>query len=236
MFAPTNGARGMANWETKRAVGPIQANCWVLRCPRTGDVAVIDPGEEPESILEVINSSAGGARVSLLLMTHAHFDHIGGARELKERLQATQPAAPEIALHPGDELLYANLRRQGEAFGIACSDPAPVTRWLRDEQSIEVGALRLKVLHSPGHSPGGVCFLLEGNDALGVQQTVYTGDTLFRQSIGRTDLPGGDHRALLASIRTRLMVLDGAVRVCPGHGETSTIAYERDANPWVVEG
>lgn len=225
----------MTGWEWRLAVGPVQANCWILRCPRTGELVVIDPGAEPARILERVRAATaregGAARVRFLLLTHGHFDHIGGARELRQALSA-EGALP-IAIHRDDRPLYEGLRAQGELFGIPCGDPAPIDLELADGQVLEVGALHLEVIHTPGHSRGGVCFRLAPDVALGIPETVYTGDTLFKEGIGRTDLMGGDHRALLTSIRTRLLTLDDAARVCPGHGLASSIGHERRRNPFL---
>ncbi|HET7452010.1 MAG TPA: MBL fold metallo-hydrolase, partial [Thermoanaerobaculia bacterium] len=163
-----------------------------------------------------------GVRAAVLLHTHAHFDHIAAAGALH---RAT--GAP-IRLHPDDRFLYDMLPEQGRLFGFRFDAPEPVTEPLADGESIALGASAVRVIHTPGHSPGSVCFL--AGDA---EPVLFSGDTLFRGSIGRTDLWGGSFPAIERSIRERLYVLPDALRVVPGHGEETSVGAEKRTNPFV---
>jgi glyoxylase-like metal-dependent hydrolase (beta-lactamase superfamily II) len=202
-------------------VGALEANCYLIICPQTREALLVDPGAEPERILAAV--SASGARVKMVLHTHGHFDHIGAT----EAVLAALPEAPPLVAHPADAYLYdADQRALGEMFGYPLPETlATPEMTLADGQTLEVGTLRITVLHTPGHTPGSIC-LLVGDDCL-------SGDTLFRRGIGRTDLLGGDEEAIYASIATRLYPLPGETRVYPGHGETTTIDDERRLNPFV---
>jgi hydroxyacylglutathione hydrolase len=202
------------------AVGPLQCNCSILADESTREAVVIDPGDEPERILGALD--AINLRPVALLHTHAHFDHIGGTREVKEATGAA------IRLHPADLLLYESLPNQAAFFGISAAAPAPVDAPLADGDTIHFGRHRLTVIHTPGHTPGSTCFLLSGEPA-----ALFAGDTLFRRSIGRTDLRGGDTEAILASIRTRLFTLPDDTPVVCGHGPGTTIGEEKRSNPFV---
>ncbi|MCC7440507.1 MAG: MBL fold metallo-hydrolase [Bdellovibrionales bacterium] len=224
-------------------VGPFQCNCRLLVCPRTGSAALIDTGDEPVRILDAIDRAerdlraAGGPalRVEALFHTHAHLDHIGATRSVREALAARQgEVPPEIWLHRADEPLYQQLRTQGTLFGLEYEEPLAVQKYFEDEQPLRIGELRLSVLHTPGHSPGSVSLRLHEDSALGVPESVLTGDTLFLESVGRTDLWGADGDAMFRSIRERLLTLDGDTRVCPGHGPESTIGHERMNNPFLT--
>jgi glyoxylase-like metal-dependent hydrolase (beta-lactamase superfamily II) len=223
-------------------VGPFQCNCRILACPETGHAAIVDPGDEPARILRaLVEAQTAFGRpfhVKYLLHTHAHLDHIGGTRALKEALvkagAVEDPrAVASIALHRADEDLYRNLKMQGSLFGLEYEEPLPIEHFLEDEEELRLGMLRLSVIHTPGHSPGGVCFRLREDSALGASESVYSGDTLFQGSIGRTDLWGGDTDQLLSSIRRRLLTLDEDTRVCPGHGPESLIGVEKRENPFL---
>jgi hydroxyacylglutathione hydrolase len=222
-------------------VGPFQCNCRLLACPRTGDALLVDPGDDAPRILREIRAAEAAlgkpVRVRWLLHTHAHLDHIGATRVVKEALvreaAADAGALATIALHADDEEIYRNLRMQGSLFGLQYEDPLPVDHRLRDEEELRVGDLRLSVIHTPGHSPGGVCFRLHEDSAAGSTETVFSGDTLFQRSIGRTDLWGGDLDTLVGSIRRRLFTLDGDTRVCPGHGPDTRIGEEMRENPFL---
>jgi hydroxyacylglutathione hydrolase len=222
--------------ERSFTVGPFQCNSRLLVCPATGIGALLDPGAEASRLLEAIRGwktpSGALVRIGYLLHTHAHLDHAGATRELREAL-AQGGSAPEIWLHREDEPLYRALPMQARIFGLSSEDPLPVDRYLEEGQVLEVGRLRLSVLHTPGHSPGGVSFRLHEDRALGAAETVFSGDTLFQGSFGRTDLWGGDAALLLRSIRERLLVLDGDTRVCPGHGPDTSIAIEKRENPFL---
>ena len=217
-------------------VGPFQCNCRLLACPVTGEAALIDPGDEPERILELLararqtlaGQGAPVLQLRWLLHTHAHLDHIAGTRGVREAL-----GSGEIALHAADGDLYQALRTQGELFGLQLDDPLPVEHYLEDGETLRVGAARLEVLHTPGHSPGGVCLRLAEDSEAGLSETLFTGDTLFRGSIGRTDLWGGDLDTLLGSIRERIFPLDDDTRVLSGHGPDSTVGTERRGNPFL---
>ena len=217
-------------------VGALQCNCQILVCPETRHALVIDPGDEAGRILEVLGQISQDlghpVEVRALFHTHAHFDHCGATRKVKEHFVAAGIRAPEIFLHQGDEFIYQQLEKQGSQFGFPLDPPLPVDRYLEDGQKLAVGSMKLTILHTPGHSPGGVCFRLHEDSAKGISETVFTGDTLFKESIGRSDLWGGDEETLLKSIRTRLFTLDDDTCAWPGHGPKTSIGHEKRSNPF----
>ncbi|HKB71455.1 MAG TPA: MBL fold metallo-hydrolase [Thermoanaerobaculia bacterium] len=201
-------------------VGPLACNCAIVVDDASGLAAVVDPGDEPDRILDALGRA--GARAAALLHTHAHFDHVAAAGAVH---RAT--GAP-IRLHPDDRFLYDMLTEQGRLFGFRFDDPEKVTEPLSDGETIAVGSSAIRVIHTPGHSPGSVCFLADGDAPV-----LFSGDTLFRESIGRTDLWGGSFPEIERSIRGRLYALPDALRVIPGHGEETTIGWEKERNPFV---
>jgi hydroxyacylglutathione hydrolase len=221
----------MKNW----VVGPFQCNCRLLVCPTTGEAALVDPGDEAKKILKnlagVTVPNGKPISVKYLLHTHGHLDHIAASREVKETLGAA--SGPKIALHKADEPLYQALKKQGLMFQLQYDDPLPVDHFLEDEENIQIGDLKLSVIHNPGHSPGSISFRLHEDSKLGVLETVLTGDTLFQGSVGRTDLWGADQDTMFRSIRERLLTLDDDTHVCPGHGPDSKIGIEKRENPFL---
>lgn len=203
-------------------VTPYQQNCSVLWSSRTKRAAVVDPGGDLERIKQVIDSQ--GLVVERILITHGHLDHAGGAAALAEQL-----AVPIEGPHLEDRFWIDMLPEQGRMMGFAGQTFTP-QRWLEDGDTVDVGEMRLEVLHCPGHTPGHVVFFQPE------WRLAAVGDVLFAGSIGRTDLPGGDHRALLHAIRTKLWPLGDDVRFIPGHGPMSTFGDERKSNPFVGEG
>ncbi|HMA30148.1 MAG TPA: MBL fold metallo-hydrolase [Thermoanaerobaculia bacterium] len=202
-------------------VGPLQCNCAIIADPTTREAVVVDPGDEPDRILEAL--SGAGLRAVALIHTHAHFDHAGSSALLKRITGAP------ILMHAGDRPLYQNLTVQGQTFGLSLDAPGIIDRTLVGGDRVACGKSELEVIHTPGHTPGSLCFRMpgEGGDVL------FSGDTLFRRSIGRTDLWGGSQPQILESIRDRLLTLPGGLRVVPGHGEETTIADEGRKNPFV---
>jgi glyoxylase-like metal-dependent hydrolase (beta-lactamase superfamily II) len=221
--------------EKTMVVGPFQCNCRLFACPRTGDAILVDPGDEPEKILNTLSEmktpQGASIQVKYLLHTHGHLDHIGGTRSVRESLDKF--AYPKIALHRGDEELYINLQMQGSLFGIQYDTPLPIDHYLEDGEQLTIGDFKLSVIHTPGHSPGSICFRLHEDSAIGMRETVLSGDTLFQGSVGRTDLWGADQDQMFKSIRQRLLTLDGDTRVCPGHGPDSRIGIEKRENPFL---
>lgn len=200
-------------------LGPLDNNSYLLVDEATREAAVMDVGFEPEAMLEKIR--AEGVRVTSLLLTHAHYDHAAG-------MLAIQREHPVPCwMHPADRPLLDVLTQQGEAFGFPAAEPPRDVRDLSDGQVLAVGESRLEVIHTPGHSPGGVCFLHAPD--------LWVGDTLFAGSIGRTDLPGGDFEQLAGAIRTRLFPRGDSLRCHCGHGPATTIGIERRSNPFVGE-
>jgi glyoxylase-like metal-dependent hydrolase (beta-lactamase superfamily II) len=202
--------------------GTLAANCYLVICPRTREAALVDPGAEPARILARV--AEAGARVTHILHTHGHFDHISATEAVLAGLGALVP----VWAHAADAYLYEPSRR---AMGVAMGYPLPErlvtpTEWWEDGAMVAVGDLRLRVLATPGHTPGSVCLLCE-------PWWVLAGDTLFRRGIGRTDLEGGDEDAIYESIATRLYPLPEALTVYPGHGEATTIGEERRGNPFI---
>lgn len=200
-------------------VGPLQCNCSIIACKDTNEAAVIDPGGNPEEILAIAKKH--GLKIKYLLHTHAHFDHVLGSRAVKEATGA------KICLHEGDKWLYDNLLQQGKLFGLHTGTPLPVDLFLNDEEEIKIGNIKTSVIHTPGHTPGSLCFCLAGSESL-----LFSGDTLFHRSIGRTDLWGGSYKQIIQSIENRLFPLEDSTRVIPGHGEETTIWSEKKENPF----
>ncbi len=198
-------------------VGPLQVNCFILADEKTKEAVVIDPGDDAGEILKVIRDK--GLKVKYIVNTHAHFDHVGANRAVKEATGA------ELLLHEGDAPLLASAAKQSSAFGMNPVSSPPADRYVSHGDVITAGEISLKVLHTPGHSPGGICLLGDG--------MVFTGDALFAGSIGRTDLFGGDLMTLIRAIRENLMTLPDDTNVFSGHGPASTIGYERKENPFL---
>jgi hydroxyacylglutathione hydrolase len=216
----------------KWVVGPFQCNCRLLACPETGIAALIDPGDEAPKILSglkgLVLPNGKPVQVQWLLHTHGHLDHIGASREVKQ----VNPTS-KIALHVGDEPIYKALKMQGQMFGIDYEDPLPIDHYLQDGEDLKIGSVKLSVIHNPGHSPGSVSLRLHEDSSLGTSETVFTGDTLFQGSVGRTDLWGANQEQMFQAIRDRLLTLDDDTHVCPGHGADSKIGIERRENPFL---
>ena len=201
-------------------VTPFQQNCTVLWCEATKRAVVIDPGGDLPDIERAIAGAA--VAVDKIWLTHGHVDHVGGAAALKASLKVSIEGP-----HKGDLFLLQHVAENARAFGIW--DAANVTpdRWLEEGDQIQVGELTFDVLHCPGHSPGSVVYFNP------VQRLAIVGDVLFAGSIGRTDLPGGEHRQLIESIRNKLLSLGDDVAIICGHGPTTTIGRERATNPFL---
>lgn len=195
------------------AVGPLEVNCFIIGDQDTGEALVVDPGDEPDRLLDLIREN--GLRVKYIVCTHAHFDHVGAIPELKAE------TAAEIAIHKDELDIYEAAKDMAAFWGYDIEPLPPPDITLREGDTIRAGSLAFTVLHTPGHSPGGIC--LYGNGV------VITGDTLFAGSVGRTDFQGGDINKLKESFR-RLISLPGETVVLPGHGPRSTIEAEKNDN------
>jgi hydroxyacylglutathione hydrolase len=207
-------------------VGPLQCNCSILGDEETREAIVIDPGDEVERVLAVLEKHTLKARY--IVNTHAHFDHVGNCRELKEATGA------EISLHKADLSIYETAPRQAALFAMYGVRPIRMTavdQFLRDADGLQVGKIAAQAIHTPGHTPGSLSLHVPGS----ARDLLFAGDTLFSGSIGRTDLPGGDFDQLLKSIKDRLLTLDDQTEIWPGHGPKTTIGRERRTNPFLQE-
>ncbi len=200
----------------KIMVGPIAVNCYVVACETTKRAAVIDPGDDEGEILTVIKNN--NYNVTHILLTHGHVDHIAAVAEIKKATGA------EINMRRDDLVLVENSGIQADMFGLRPAGDFTIDKYIQDEAQIKVGNLIITAISTPGHSPGGVCYLTEN--------CLFSGDTLFADSIGRTDLPGGSYELLLSSIRNKLLTLPPETIVYPGHGPATTIAREIKFNPF----
>lgn len=201
-------------------VTPFQQNCTLLWCETTKRAAVIDPGGDLPEIERAIDQA--GVIVDKIWLTHGHIDHVGGAAALRAKLRV-----PIEGPHKDDLFLLQNVVDSARSFGISDAMNVTPDRWLTDGEKVEIGHLVFDVLHCPGHSPGSVVYLSQP------QRLAIVGDVLFAGSIGRTDLPGGDHRQLLKSIKDKLLPLGDDTVVISGHGPTTTIGRERATNPFL---
>ena len=201
-------------------VGLFRENCWVVGSRQRGEACVIDPGDEPEEILALARDM--GVRITRVVASHAHLDHIMVARDIVEATGAP------FLMHASDLFIADNLPDAARNWFGREVLPAPrPDAFPRDGQNLEIAGVNVRVIHTPGHTPGSLC--LYAADA----QLLFSGDTLFRESIGRTDLPGGDMDQILRSISQRLFELPDETRVLPGHMQETTIGYERVHNPFV---
>ena len=231
------------------AIGSLGCNCSLLYERDSRRAIVIDPGDDSEALLRAVGDR--GLKVTQLLHTHAHFDHIGGSDAVKRRL------GTPILLHRDDEELYRRLQEQGLLFGIPVPPPGEVDQFIEEGFEVALGEHKLlTTIHTPGHSPGSCCFYMEAawaprdakddeDRSTGVasgpprpgqaagEPLLFAGDTLFRQSVGRTDLPGGDPYALIRSIKQRLFELPAESYVVPGHGAATTLHAEQRHNPFL---
>ena len=201
-------------------VTPYEQNCSLVWCEATGLAALVDPGGDADRLLAAVEKA--GVKLDKLLLTHAHLDHVGGALELARGLDL-----PIHGPQEGDAFWLDALPDQARMFGFPPAEAFRPDRWLHDGDTVELGQLRFQVIHCPGHTPGHVVFFEPES------RHAFVGDVLFQGSIGRTDFPRGDHRALIHAIRDKLFPLGDDVAFVPGHGPMSTFGRERRGNPFV---
>jgi hydroxyacylglutathione hydrolase len=208
----------------RRAVAPFFKNGFVIGCEETREGVIIDPGDEVGQLLEA--AADHGLSIKTIALTHAHLDHVTGVAQAKRALGVP------IWLHRDDNFLYEGVVQQGQMFGLRVAPQPTVDHFYDGEGPLRFGRYAVRVLHTPGHCPGGVCLAVSRD---GEEKAVlFVGDTLFAGSIGRTDLPGGNLETLLRSIREVLFSFPDDTVVWSGHGEVTTIGQERRSNPFLV--
>jgi hydroxyacylglutathione hydrolase len=200
-------------------VGTFAANCYIVGSTSTKQGMIIDPGADADIIMKTVQET--GLSISIIVITHAHMDHVGALRAVKEKTHA------QFAAHDAEKgFVFSAPMRMLTSLGVSpVKSPPRPDRLLKDSDPIDLGDLHFKVLYTPGHSSGGICLLGHG--------VVFSGDTLFKLGIGRTDFPGMSHERLMKSIREKLMVLPHETVVYPGHGPPTTIGDERRGNPFL---
>jgi hydroxyacylglutathione hydrolase len=216
-------------------VGLLQCNCHIIGDPATREAVVIDPGDDVESILDVI--ARHGLKVRAILITHAHIDHVIGLKKMREATGAP------VMMHQADLKLYQAMEMQAEWIRWKTPQLAEVDDLLSEGKSIKWGAYELRVLHTPGHTEGSVCLYLPrhtastvaevGSDKVSAAGLLFAGDTLFEGSIGRTDLWGGSMREIMRSLKNKVLALPDETIVFPGHGNRTTIGLERETNQFL---
>lgn len=199
------------------AVGPLMANCFLAGCEETKEAVVIDPGGEADRILSSLAESE--LKVKYIINTHGHFDHVSANGKMKEATGA------DLLIHPLDAPMLSMLSSNAAVFGISVENSPDCDRTIEEDESVSFGNFTLKIIHTPGHTPGGISLYSDG--------IIFVGDTLFAGSIGRTDFPGGDFDTLISSIKTKLFKLEDDVRVLSGHGPETSIGREKRFNPFV---
>ena len=202
----------------KIVVGPLDENAYLIGDGQTGEAIVIDAGDEPDRIMDLIKEE--NLKIKAIICTHAHFDHIGAAGDIKRETGA------KILLHKEDLPIYETAKKQATAWGYELDDIPQPDGFIAEGDNIQTGNLNFKVLHTPGHSPGGISLYGEG--------ILITGDTIFQGSVGRTDFPGGSIEKLGKSFR-RLLGLPEDTKIFPGHGPETTVGTEKKTNFFVNE-
>ena len=200
-------------------VTEFMTNCFIVGDEITKEAVVIDPGGEGQKILKEIEKMA--MNVKAVVSTHAHVDHIGALKDIKNALGA------DIMMHQAELPVLKTASRMARLFGISIDDPPEPDRFIAEGDQVSCGSITLKVIETPGHSPGGISLLTSDG------KVCFAGDTLFAGSIGRTDLPGGDYHTLIESIKTKLIPLGDDVKVLSGHGPATTMGVERRYNPFL---
>jgi len=194
-------------------VGPIQTNCYAVRCPETGKVLVIDPGADSSALDQELE------KADCIIYTHGHFDHVGGAVVLIRRF------SPETMIHLEDAEMLSSAAVHAAELGFNIQQPPPARRFLQGGDTVNVGVLSFSVIHTPGHTGGSICISGHG--------LVFTGDTLFAGSAGRTDLPGSFPDRMRDSLENKVVLFDDGLVVFPGHGPSSTMGDEKRHNPFL---
>ena len=202
-------------------VGLLQCNCSILGDETSREAIVVDPGDEIDEIVAILNRHH--LHLKYIVITHGHIDHIGGAKKLKELTGAP------VYMNEKDLELYRHLDQQAMMIGVPPPETTTIDVLLRDGDEILCGDIRAAVMHTPGHTQGSVCLHLAGTES----KKLLAGDTLFRDSIGRTDLPGGNFGQIMRSLKERLLALEDSTIVVPGHGPLTTIGRERERNPFL---
>lgn len=200
-------------------VGPLETNCYLIACKNTKKAAVIDPGGEEEVDLILKNLQDNDFNLEYIINTHGHIDHIAGNKALKEKTKAM------LLIHKLDAPMLSDVNKNFSIFLGKKRFSPPADSFLEEGDEISLGKLKLIIIYTPGHTPGGICLILNN--------IVFTGDTLFAGGVGRTDLPGGSYQDLQKSIKEKLLVLSDDKIIYPGHGPDSTIGEERRTNPYI---
>jgi glyoxylase-like metal-dependent hydrolase (beta-lactamase superfamily II) len=193
-------------------------NCYVAVCSESRAGVAIDPGDDAPMVLDLIEKE--GVTLSEILLTHCHADHVGGVKGLAEA------TGVPVRIHQADHFLLDGAIDHGRLFGLEIDKPPAPGDYLVEDDSVQFGVETLRVIHTPGHSPGGICFLGNGE--------IFVGDTLFAGSIGRFDLPGGSYEQLIESISSKILTLDEGTVVYPGHGPATTVGQEKRSNPFFI--
>ncbi len=198
-------------------VGPLMANCFICGCSKTKEAVVIDPGGDADTIL--LSLADAKLKVKYIINTHGHFDHVSANGKMKDATGA------DILIHPLDAPMLEKLSSNAAFFGVSVENSPPCDQTLEEGDTVSFGDVTLKVIHTPGHTPGGISLYTNG--------VVFVGDTLFAGSIGRTDFPGGNFNTLISSIKTKLFNMKDDIRVFSGHGPETSIGIEKRHNPFV---
>ncbi len=201
-------------------VGPLEVNCYILWDRKSREAVVIDPGGDAGAVINTVKRE--GLKVKYIVNTHGHFDHVGGNAEVKAYTGA------QVAIHGNDAPLLKESHEHGILFGVKTPEQDEPEILLKDGDVIKAGEIKMRVLHTPGHTKGGICLYDKKKGR------VFTGDTLFAGSIGRTDFPGGSYDEIMDSIKKKILPLGGFVRVFPGHGPETTITDESETNPFIA--
>ena len=199
-------------------VGPLDTNCYLVYCDETLDCAVIDPGAEAERIFPLVLELE--LKLVAILNTHGHIDHIGANKDVKDKFNVP------LCIHSLDSPLLEKIQEFELSFFLGAKESPPADRLLEDKDTIRFGKSSLRVVHTPGHTPGSVSFLGDG--------IVFSGDTLFFGGVGRTDLPGGSTKDLEKSIKKKILTLPPETIVLPGHGPMTSVGEEKESNPFLA--